>query len=358
MCVIKLLHSADWHLDAPMVGFDSATAEVLQKESRQIPAKIAALCKAENCDLLLLAGDLFDGVPSRETVLSVQSALESLNIPVIITPGNHDFCGVNSPYLEDTWPKNVHIFKKATIESITLPQLDCRIYGCGYEAMDCPPLLKHFQLEGEEKHQIGVFHADATTASTYFPITRQQLQDCGLDYVALGHIHKHGSVSAGQTLCLWPGCPMGRGFDELGEKGVIIATLDESVDAKFIPLDTPKFFDETVDAGEDPAAAVAGVLPPIQSSDFYRITLTGYAGAVDTAALTKQFSHIPNLTVRDATIPMPELWENIDSDTLEGMLFAALKESADSPSEVLSQRATLAARICRSILDGQEVVLP
>lgn len=356
--MIKILHSADWHLDAPMSGIDSAAAAVLQKESRQIPEKIVALCKEENCDLMLLAGDLFDTAPSRETVLSVQKALAQLDIPVIITPGNHDFCAPGSPYLAEGWSENVHIFTKAKIESIVFPALDCRIYGCGYEGMDCPGLLKHFQVEGAEKHQIGIFHADAATKSTYFPITKAQLQACQLDYVALGHIHKQGSINAGNTLCLWPGCPMGRGFDELGEKGVIIATVDDTVKAEFVPLDTPRFYDEAVDAGENAAAALADVLPAIENSDFYRITITGYSDKLDMDALTKQFSHIPNLTLRDATLPLPELWENIDSDTLEGMLFAALKESADSPSEVLSQRATLAARICRSILDGQEVVLP
>ncbi len=356
--MIKILHSADWHLDAPMTGFDGAAAATLQKESRQIPEKIVSLCKQEACDLLFLAGDLFDTIPSRETVLSVQGALAQLDIPVIITPGNHDFCAPASPYLAEGWSENVHIFKKPEIESIVLPELDCRIYGCGYATMDCPGLLKNFQQSGAEKYQIGVFHADATTKSTYFPITKAQLQESQLDYVALGHIHKQGSITAGKTLCLWPGCPMGRGFDELGEKGVIVAILDETVTAEFIPLDTPRFYDETVDAGEDPVAAIAQVLPAIESSNFYRITVTGYSDSLDMEALTKQFSHIPNLTLRDATIPMPALWENIDSDTLEGMLFAMLKDSADSPSEVLSQRATLAARICRSILDGQEVVLP
>lgn len=356
--MIKILHSADWHLDAPMTGFEGAAAAVLQKESRQIPSKIVNLCKAEKCDLLLLAGDLFDTAPSRETVLSVQSALAQLRIPVIITPGNHDFCAPTSPYLAEGWSENVHIFTKPKIESIVFPELNCRIYGCGYETMDCPGLLKNFQPEGTEKHQIGVFHADAATKSTYFPITKAQLQECGLAYVALGHIHKQGSVTAGSTLCLWPGCPMGRGFDELGEKGVIIATVDDTVNAEFVPLDTPRFYDETVDAGEDAVAALTGALPVIACNDFYRITITGYSESLDIDALTKQFSHIPNLTLRDATLPLPELWENIDSDTLEGMLFAALKDSADSPSEVLSRRATLAARICRSILDGQEVVLP
>ena len=356
--MIKILHTADWHLDAPMSGFREDVVQALQRESRRIPERIAALCKAENCQMLLIAGDLFHGTVTKETLTAVQSALGNLDIPVIISPGNHDFCSPDSPYLAASWPENVHIFTKAQIESISLPQLDCKIYGAGYESMDCPGLLKRFRAEGEETYQIGVFHADATTASTYFPITRHQIQESGLDYLALGHIHKQGSLNAGNTLCLWPGCPMGRGFDELGPKGVILATLGEEQDVKFLPLDTPRFFDEHIPAGDDAAAAIGGILPAIDSQDLYRITLTGYSMPLDIEALRSQFSHIPNLILRDNTLPMPDLWQNIDTDTLEGLLFSELKEIAGSSSETLAQRATLAAQICRSILDGQEVVLP
>jgi len=356
--MIKLLHTADWHLDAPMSGLSPEAAQVLQRESRKIPSRIAQLCKEENCDLLLIAGDLFDGACTPESLRAVREALTSLDIPVVITPGNHDYCQPGSPYLKEDWPENVHIFTKAQIESFLLPELDCKIYGAGYESMDCPGLLKRFRAEGEERWHIGVFHADATTNSPYFPITKHQVQESGLDYVALGHIHKQGSLSAGEALCLWPGCPMGRGYDELGPKGVIVATLDEEKQAKFLPLDTPQFFDETVDVGDDPVSALSAVLPAIDSGDFYRVTLTGYSAGLDLMELSQRFAHVPNLVLRDQTLPELDLWKDIDSDTLEGLLFAALKEQSLSPSETLSQRATLAARICRSILDGQEVVLP
>jgi len=277
---------------------------------------------------------------------------------VVISPGNHDFCSPTSPYLTEEWPENVHIFQKAQIESIVLPELNCKIYGAGYQAMDCPALLKRFRAEGEEMYQIGVFHADATTASTYCPVTKHQIQESGLDYVALGHIHKQGSLSAGDTLCLWPGCPMGRGFDELGPKGVILATLGETRDVKFLPLDTPRFYDESIPAGDDPSSALSAILPAIDSQDIYRVTLTGYSAPLDLENLRAAFPHVPNLTLEDNTLPLPDLWQNTDNDSLEGMVFAGLKEIADSPTETLAQRATLAAQICRSILDGQEVVLP
>jgi len=357
--MIKLLHSADWHLDAPMSGHSPEALQLLQKESRKLPQRIADLCRQEQCQLLLLAGDLFDGACSKETVRLVQQALASLDIPVIITPGNHDCCRPGSPYFAEGWSENVHIFTKSQVETLTIAELNCKIYGAGYESMDCPGLLKRFRAEGEERWHIGVFHADAMTPnSPYFPITRHQLQESGLDYVALGHIHKQGSITAGDTLCLWPGCPMGRGYDELGVKGVIIATLDEGVQTEFVPLDTPRFYDEDINAGDDAAFALSGILPALESNDFYRITLTGYSAPLDLQQLKQQFSHVPNLILQDNTLPEVDLWKNIDSDTLEGMLFSTLKEAADSPSQTLSQRAILAARICRSILDGQEVVLP
>lgn len=357
--MIKILHTADWHLDAPLSAHTEEAAEFLRRELRKVPQRIAALCRQEGCDLMLIAGDLFDGKCGGDTVRAVRETLASVEVPVFISPGNHDFCGADSPYLTQDWPDNVHIFKAPQLESVSLPALDCRLYGAGYSSMDCPGLLKRFRAEGPERWHIGLLHADAgSSASPYCPITRYQIQESGLHYLALGHIHKKGSLPAGETVCAWPGCPMGHGFDELGPKGVLIATLDETVSLEQIPLDTPRFYDEEVDVSDDAAAAVTAALPAVQTQDFYRITLTGYSGSTDTDTLRAKFPHIPNLILRDSTVPATDLWQNIDDDTLEGLLLSSLKESADSPSEVLSARAVLAARICRKILDGQEVKLP
>ena len=355
---MKILHSADWHLDAPLTGHSEQTRQALQRELRKIPEKVARLCKSEGCDLMILAGDLFDGPCTQQSLMAVRSALESVKIPVIITPGNHDFCGPESPYLREEWPENVHIFKKAALESLVLEALDCHVYGAGYESMDCKGLLKDFHTEGTQRWHIGVLHGEISAASHYCPITKEQLKQSGLDYLALGHIHKGGSLRAENTLCAWPGCPMGHGYDETGIKGVIIVELDDAVRASFMPLDTPRFYDEAVEAGDDALEAVASILPALACSDFYRVTLTGYSTGVDPDAIAKQFSHIPNLILRDETLPAMDLWSCVGEDSLEGVYFGLLKESADSDSETLSRRSRLAARISRQILDGQEVTLP
>ena len=357
--MIKLLHSADWHLDAPMTGFSQEQAEILRRQLRQIPERIARLCVAGCCDMMLLSGDLFDGTPTKQSVEAVMTALESVKIPVIITPGNHDFCSSESPYITENWPSNVHIFKQPEMTALHIPELNCTVYGAGYSAMDCPGLLKGFHAADDAKWRIGVLHGEANSAtSNYCPITRHQLQESGLDYLALGHVHKAGSMRAGNTLCAWPGCPMGKGFDELGSKGVLLVTLDENVTPAFMPLDTPRFYDEEVEAGGDAFAAVESLLPATESQDHYRITLTGYSAPVDLEAVKEKFPHVPNLTLRDETVPETDIWQNTDTDSLEGLLFGHLKKAAESDSEVLSRRAVLAARLCRRILDGQEVKLP
>ncbi len=355
---MKILHSADWHLDAPLSGHSEENKQLLRRELRKIPEKVTKLCKAEGCDLLLLAGDLFDGAYSRESLTAVRSALENIGVPVVITPGNHDYCSPDSPYIKEEWPENVHIFKKAELEILDLPELDCRIYGAGYESMDCPGLLKDFHIDGTQRWHIGILHGEVSAASHYCPMTKEQIRQSGLSYLALGHIHKGGSIRVGDTLCAWPGCPMGHGYDELGAKGVIIAQLEGSVQASFIPLDTPRFYDEEVDVGESAAEALRTLLPAVDSSDFYRVSLTGYSAGVDIPALTAEFSHIPNLLLRDETLPELDLWSSVGDDTLEGVYFGLLQNTSNMESETISRRARLAARISRQILDGQEVKLP
>jgi len=357
--MIKVLHSADWHLDAPLTGHSEETAAFLRQEQRRIPEKIAQLSRRNSCSLLLLSGDLFDGAYTQESFQLVRKTLADLKIPVFISPGNHDCCQSGSVYLEESWPENVHIFRHAAMESVSLPELNCKIYGAGFEAMDCPGLLQDFRAEGDERWHLGVLHGDPTSASSsYCPVTAQQVRETGLDYLALGHIHKGGSFRSGEALCAWPGCPMGHGFDEDGIKGVILLTLDEEIHPEFLPLDTPRFFDLETDAQDDPAAAVEALLPAVETRDFYRITVTGYASGVDTDAICKANPHVPHLTLRDQTLPEMDIWSAIEEDTLEGAYFRLLQGAAQSQSQTQQKYAKMAARISRQILDGQEVKLP
>ncbi len=348
--MIKILHSADWHLDAPLSGHGSALRQQLQ----QIPQKLLELCQQERCDLVLLCGDLFDGAYTAHTYQAVCRALSQMQVPVFISPGNHDFCGSESPWTKELWPDNVHIFKSPAIESVAVPHLDLRVYGAGYTAMDCPALLEGFAAAQQERFAVGVLHGDPTqVTSPYCPIRESQVAASKLDYLALGHIHKAASFTAGNTLCAWSGCPMGRGYDEAGIKGAYIVTLEETPSVQFRALDTPRFYD--LQCHPD---ALGDLLPPVGSEDYYRVTLIGQCESPDLNALKAAHSRFPNLVLRDKTAPLTDLWGSAGEDSFEGVFFGLLRQMAELKENEEKEDVLLAAKLSRALLDGQEVVLP
>ena len=159
---------------------------------------------------------------------------------------------------------------------------------------------------------------------------------------------------AGETLCAWPGCPMGRGWDEPGEKGALIVTLDDSAHIRFVSLGTPQFHDISVEASE----GVASVLPAVANDHFYRVTLIGEAESIDLAALQAEYSQFPNLLLRDHTRRPVDLWKSLGEDSFEGVYFGMLKDALAEADPQMQEQILLAAKLSRQILDGQEVALP
>lgn len=356
--MIKILHSADWHLDSPIQGRSPEQTALLRKELLQVPHKVVSAARAEGCNLMLLSGDLFDGPYTPESLNALRTALEEANMPVFISPGNHDYAAPQSPWLREVWPENIHIFTQPVMESVALPALDCLVYGAAFTSAEAPGLLSGFRAKCGET-AIGVLHGDPTQASSpYCPISSDQVRQSGLAYLALGHIHKGGNFRAGGTLCAWPGCPMGRGFDELGPKGVLIVTVDNDCQPRFLPLDTPKFYDLECEASADPTAALSQILPAVGSTDFYRISLIGESKPLDLDSLTAQFSQFPNLLLRDRTQPPMDLWASAGDDTLEGVYFRMLQQSLNGQDEKARELTHLAAKISKQLLEGREVKLP
>ena len=357
--MIRILHTADWHIDAPLREFTESQRRELRAAMLALPGQIADVCVREGCDLVLLAGDVFDGPHTREGYEAVFRALERMEVPVFIAPGNHDPFGPDSVWARERWPENVYLFRSGELSSYRLPELDCMVYGGAFLSRESPGLLADFQARCTERHALLVLHGDPTNpASPYCPITAAQISEAGVDYAALGHIHAQGRFDAGAGLCAWPGCPMGHGFDETGTKGVFIAELDEGVRLRFLPLDTPRFFSQTVPVRGDPAGAVASVLPLGGSRDHFRIRLTGEAdpGAMD--RLSERFPEYPNLTLLDETTEACDPWADVDSDTLTGLFFRILQEGTQDADPATAECLELAARIGRRILDGREVELP
>ena len=148
---------------------------------------------------------------------------------------------------------------------------------------------------------------------------------------------------------------MGRGYDELGEKGCYIVDLDGKTH-RFIAVDVPRFFDLEVETEESAAASLDALLPPVKSDDFYRVTLTG-SGEGSLEELTTRFAHVPNLELRDQRTEKVDIWSATGDDTLEGVYFQMLRQMLDTADEREAAQIQLAAEISRKLLDGREVIL-
>lgn len=343
--MIRILHAADLHLDSPFGSLPAEQADFCRNRQRLLPDMLADLCSDRTCDLLLLAGDIFDGVPGRDTVEALCRALSRCKAEVFIAPGNHDPYTVNSVWAKTLWPENVHIFS-GEMTCITLPRLGCRVWGAAFRNREAESLLRPIPPSDDGFLEIGVFHGDPVTRGTYHYISPQVLQTCGLDYLALGHIHQgFDPEQAGNTFYGWPGTPMGRGFDECGEKGVLYIELDHGrFDSSFVPLNNPRFEILTLPAEEL-------LLPPGTEQTLCRLILTGESDPVDVSAVEQALKdRFLYLEVRDETTPRRNIWEACGEQTLRGLALSRLKARYDLGEAT----AELAARYLLAALEGRE----
>ena len=351
--MLKLIHGADFHLDAPFAALSPEKARQRRAEQRQLLSRLADLAEEEGADLVLLSGDLLDGGETyQETVEALSHALGQIKAPVFIAPGNHDPYGPRSAYAGTAWPDNVHIFTSVQPEGVELPELGCVVHGAAFTTpqADRSPLMG-FSAPRDGRIHLMTLHGDVAGQGRYGPIRPEDIAESGLTYLALGHIHAcSGLQQAGETCWAYPGCPEGRGFDETGEKGVLSVTVedDHTVSARFVPLAGRRY--EIVEAdvtGKDSAGeALRAVLPPSPSEDCCRILLTGQRsfGAPDLAALTAlaQPSYF-SVSVRDNTRPLRDLWQRAGEDSLTGLVLRALKGEKELEDRELAARFALAA---------------
>lgn len=367
MSKIKILHSADLHLDSPFEGLPEGKAAIRRGEQRKLLSKLAAAAAEERVDMVLLSGDLLDSANTYfETGEELIRALGNIASPVFISPGNHDFYGQRSPYARLKLPENVYIFRQNSISAVEVPRLGARVFGAAFTDSRCQPLLEGFCAERRQgMTNIMCIHGEvgAGIASPYNPISLEQLAGSGMDFVALGHVHKaSGLLRAGETWYSWPGCPEGCGFDETGKKTVSIIELEDGecrMSTRVIA--SRKYEVMKVDVtGIDPLLAVHTQLPDDTVGDIYRIILTGETEQTPNvnrldSGLSELFFE---LQLRDETRLRRNVWDSAGEDSLRGVFLSRLKSRHDAARDE-AEKMTIeqAARWGLAALENREEVV-
>lgn len=364
--MFQFIHGADLHLDSAFGALTAAQAASRRRENREWGFRLANHVNQQGIPLVLLAGDIFESNGAfRETVELLAQALGQMEARVFIAPGNHDFAGGGSVWDTVRWPENVHIFRERAMTAVELPALNAVIHGAAFTAPEqAESLLAGFSAPADGRIHLGLLHGEVDPAERrYNPLGREELAQSNLHYLALGHIHKRTEpLSAGRTMVAWPGCPEGRGFDELGEKGLYQGTVadDGAVSLRFVPFARRRYEIVQVDVtGQSPRAAVEAALPPSTQSDLYRILLTGETGegGADAAALQEALAdRFYALEIRDHTRMAQDIWSRAEEDSLRGLFLQELRQRL-SAAATDEERETVhrAARFGLAALDHRDL---
>lgn len=356
--MLRILHAADFHLDSPFAALDEGQAALMRREQRALLASLAE--KAGDADLVLLPGDLLDsGVCHAETLEAMEDFLGSLPCRVFIAPGNHDYYAPESPWARMKLRENVHIFTSPRPEAVAVPEKGCTVWGAAFTAPRTGARLRDFHAQGEGV-QLMVLHGNVGNGGGYNPISPAEIAASGLDYLALGHVHTcSGLRESGGTRWAYPGCLMGRGFDETGEKGFLRLTLDGGRwESEFVPLPFRRYEVVTaeVTGAESLVSAVEAALPADARENVYRVLLRGQwpeKSKLEALAAALE-GRCFRLELRDETSLLSDLWDGAGEDTLRGSFLRILKKKYDDAAPEERPKITLAARFGLAALDYRE----
>ena len=284
---IKILHSADIHFDTPFSGMTPKEALKSKEELKQVFENIIKMTLENQIDILLIAGDIFDNLSVNKTTLYfIKNCFEKISkVKVFISPGNHDPFNEKSFYSIIDWSTNVHIFKGG-MESVILKDLNTVVWGAGFNTSHVNKSLLKEVERVDRYNNIMVLHGEITTTkdgNDYNPITEEDIARSNMDYIALGHRHKFSEVKKIEnTYYSYSGCPQGRGFDELEDKGIILIELkDKFVESKFIRTSIRNYYEKEINIegcfgyNEVTNKIINEIPSNYRKNNFYKIILRG-----------------------------------------------------------------------------------
>ena len=356
--MITFVHTADLHLDSPFAGLadaDEDMARFLHSATFQAWDNIVDLCIERSVDFLLVAGDVYDGADrSLRAQLAFRDGLERLaerEIPAFVVHGNHD--PLNGWASSLSWPDSVHVFGPE-LESIPFErngEQRAIIHGMSFPERDVTEnLARRFEANDDSVPQIGLLHCNVGTDTghePYAPCSLDDLEEVGMDYWALGHVHTRRVLSDGRPAAVYPGNPQGRHANEAGPHGCYFVELDDGhAEMDFMPVDAVRWVRSAVEIGslvtEDDLIgaledAVSGVSREVGGRRAVcRLVLRGRGPMHATLARSGTLEDLSERLRGLGQSLNPTVWvEKIEDDTRPAVDLEARRESEDVLGDLL-----------------------
>ncbi|TWU02343.1 metallophosphoesterase family protein [Stieleria varia] len=259
----KILHAADIHLDSPLQKldrYDHAPVQRIRSATRAALRNLTELAISENVDLVVIAGDLYDGDWTDQNTglafVEQASTLVRAGIPMLVIRGNHDAANLMTSSLPlPSNPDGSEIFlSHDAAESRFFEPLGIVVHGMSFRSRaEKRNLAAKYPDPVSGLFNLGLLHTGLEGDSVhgnYAPCTAAQLTDKGYDYWALGHIHTRADLKIGDgPPIVFSGNIQGRHIREQGEKGCVIIDVDSKnqCEYQFHSLDVLRWFECQID---------------------------------------------------------------------------------------------------------------
>ena len=179
---MKLLHMGDLHLDSAFCAYGARDAENQREAGRRLLKRIFDCAKQEECGMILISGDLFDGkFVSPETTELFCRLIEESTVPVVLAPGNHDFYTEDSFYAKALarLGDKLTLFTSNELQVFDFDELGVSVFGYAFTspALTESPLTDMMVPDDNGNIRIFCAHADLSSpVSRYAPISLYHLK--------------------------------------------------------------------------------------------------------------------------------------------------------------------------------------
>lgn len=311
---VSIIHTADVHLSAQPDGRVS-------RDVYDAFADIVEKARAEETDFLIIAGDLFDSPVTHGFAIDFvrRAFLRLVSTRVIYIGGNHDNYGADCPL---TGMERVFVLGK---EPLVFEEEGVRFWA----------QVPEYNVKTSPYIEIGLWHGDLGYGQ-YNPVKEEIIKTSGLDYLAMGHIHK-GELPylIGQTYAAYCGCPQGRGFDETGDKGVLCGTIDKNnVRLSFSSVSVREYREIMVDVTElSDSDVLSAVIERTDDKNCYKIRLIGTPTELWDPAAFMPFLQGKDVRFVNETQLPSDVWARENEMSLTGFFLRGMRERMDAASD-------------------------
>ena len=210
---MKYIHTADLHLNSKIKRLYGEKSAIVNDKIFSSFEFLCHFALDEGAKAVVIAGDLFDSETVSPSAIQRFKSIVGFykELCFIFVYGNHDYSPDNKMFSD--FPKNFIVLKdgqSVKIENVLFLSLN-RIIA---------PL-------SENSYNVVIAHGQAVNYSTTQDVSLTDLANKNVNYLALGHVHSY-RVEKLDAKGVWayPGCLVGRGFDECGDKGFILHDTD------------------------------------------------------------------------------------------------------------------------------------